>query len=217
MNTYKYISNFGCQEKSDVNHPLTYCMGSGMDQRFLHGGYSDNYGQHSKNCQLFMSEYCAKKWDGFCEVASRNTQTNYPSQIDGVIGLRCLSTSLTAGETLIRNTAARKYLIKMNGAYKNYEPFDPLVANSPMISYWVNNRCYSCNSGIPEYAVDPEKIDDDIVMNKILKNPGIAINILINIYNTMKRYKTLSKLKGTKLGKYYETNPYFKSKGGILV
>ena len=75
----------------------------------------------------------------------------------------------------------------------------------------------ACDAGIPEYAVNPLTIDTDIVMNKILMNPTIATNILINIYNTMKRRGTLSGLKNTKLGNFYNTrafNSYFVSKGG---
>ena len=83
-----------------------------------------------------------------------------------------------------------------------------------MIRYWVNNCSYS-RSSVPEYVVEPDKIDEDIVMNKILEKPIIAMNILVNIYNTMKRYGTLSKLRGTKLGNFYNTNNYFKNKGGV--
>jgi hypothetical protein len=121
----------------------------------------------------------------------------------------------TAGEALIYNTAARKYLVAMHGAHKKYEPFDPNTASSPMISYWVSDSCVGSNCGIPEYAVDPSKIDDDVVMDKLLMNPMVALNLLINIYNTMGRQNTLSGLKGTKLGNFYDTYPYFRAKGGV--
>jgi hypothetical protein len=52
-------------------------------------------------------------------------------------------------------------------------------------------------------------------MDKILDKPDIAINILINIYNTMKRKNKLSLLKNTKLGTFYQSQPYFIQKGGI--
>lgn len=214
--SYSNISDFGSNTYSAVNNPLTYCMNDTMDSRFLHGGHSDILGQHSKPCQLFMSEYCADKWDAFCEVASLNTDKSYPNNITGSTNYGSNAhMGMTAGEALIYNTASRKYLIKMHDAYKKYEPFDPTVPTSPMISYWVSNNCSNANSGVPEYAVDPAKIDDDIVMNKILMKPIIAMDILINIYNTMKRHGTLSGLKRTKLGKFYDTHPYFKAKGGI--
>ena len=99
----------------------------------------------------------------------------------------------------------------MHNGEKKYEPFDPTVANSPMISYWTSNN----QNLIPEYEVNPQTIDKDVVMDKILNKPDIAINILINIYNTMKRKNKLSLLKNTKLGTFYQSQPYFIQKGGI--
>ena len=205
-NSYKTAISVGSNAYSAVNDPLTYCLVDNVDQMFLHGGNSVIYGPNSRPCQLYMAEYCANRWDKFCDFASMNTNTYFPNNVQGFD----INSNLTGGEALIRNTAARKYLIKMNNAWKKYEPFDPTVPTSPMISYWVGNNGY--DSGIPEYAVNPLTIDTDIVMNKILANPMIANHILINIYNTMKRQGTLSGLKNTKLGYLYNTEPYFKLK-----
>lgn len=157
---------------------------------------------------MFLSEYCSEKWDGFCELASKNTNTNYPNNVQtcgGVSDVACRG--MTQGDVLIRNTAARKYLVQMANCSKKYEPFDPTVASSPMISYWKSDYCQG--SCIPVYSVNPETIDHDIVMNKILSKPVIAIDILVNIFNTMKRQGTLEKLEGTKLGKFYKDNSSF--------
>lgn len=212
--SYQNISQFGSNAYSPINNPLTYCLNSTMDQRFLHGGFADTLGQYSKKCQFYLSDYCAEGWDGFCEIASRNTNRNYPiiTQSYQQAGL-VTHMGLTAGESLIHNTAAKKYLTKMANCERKYESFDPTVATSPMISYWVPTK--GRGGCIPVYEVDPNTIDDDIVMNKILRKPNIAIGILTNIYNTMKRKGTLSQLKGTKLGMFYEQHPYFKQKGGI--
>ena len=218
MNSYASISSFGSNAHSDVNNPLTYCLNDNMDQRFLHGSNADIYGQHSRPCQLFLSEYCANGWDSFCEAASLNTNSWTPNNMQCcLLGGDVACRGLNAGEVLIQNTAARKYLVKMFGAKKAYEPFDPNVATSPLISYWVpDNGCPVTNSySIPVYAVDPKTIDNDPVMDKILAKPGIAATILVNIYNTMKRMGTLSELKGTKLGYFYMVTPYFKAKGGV--
>jgi hypothetical protein len=221
MNSYASIAQVGSNAHSEVNNPLTYCMNNTMDQRFLHGGHADTYGQHSRPCQLFMSEYCAKKWDNFCEVASANKTTWLPNSMDCSTGIsaRGAGKRLTAGETLIRNTAARKYLIQMLNAHKKYMPFDPTVPTSPLISYWRSNADVTqadCGSvAIPMFAVDPTTIDNDPVMDKLLLVPAIAPDILINIYNTMKRQGVLGRLKGTKLGKFYSTVDYFKNKGGL--
>lgn len=214
--TYRNISDFGSNAYAPVNNPLTYCLNNTMDQRFLHGSSSDTMGQHSKSCQMFLSDYCSDKWDGFCEVASKNTATYLPN----IAPINCDSTGttslgLTAGESLIHNTAKKKYLVSMGNCIKKFEPFDPNVATSPMISYWVPGTCTGVGTCIPVYGVDPNTIDDDIVMNKILFRPVIAIDLLVNIYNSMKRKGTLSKLNGTKLGMFYNANPYFKKLGGV--
>lgn len=215
---YASISNFGSNAYSEVNNPLTYCLNDNMDQRFLHGGHADVYGQHSRPCQLFLSEYCAKGWDGYCEVASQNTNTSLPNNMQGCLGVGDVACKgMNAGEVLVRNTAARKYLIKMLGAHKKYEPFDPTVPTSPLISYWVpSNNCPTSDGPlVPVYAVNAAEIDNDPVMNKILAKPLIALDILINIYNTMKRVGNLKDLRGTKLGHLYSAHPYFVAKGGL--
>jgi hypothetical protein len=56
--------------------------------------------------------------------------------------------------------------------------------------------------------VDEKVIDNDPVMNKILAQPWIAMDILINIFNHRKRSGTLEKLRGTKLYRLYG-NPGF--------
>jgi hypothetical protein len=96
----------------------------------------------------------------------------------------------------------------MHNATKVYEPFDPTIASSPLISYWKPNECTN-SSGRPEYSVDPKEIDNDPVMNKILQKPQIALDILKNIYYTMKRNGTLKQLNETKLGNFYKQNPKY--------
>ena len=209
---YRSINSLGPNEQSEVNNPLTYCINNTIDNRFLHGGNQDIYGQHSKPCQAYLSDYCANKWDGFCEYASQNDSVSYPNNLDSC-GSDVACRGLNAGEVLIRNTASKKYLKEMGNCVQKFEPFDPTVASSPMISYWTPGTCntYS-NTCIPVYAVDPASIDSDVVMDKILSKPIIALDILINIFNTMTREGTINKLSNTKLGKFYAENSYFRDK-----
>lgn len=209
MSNYKNLSNFGSNVNSEVNNPLTYCLSGPLDNGFLHGANSETYGLNSRPCQLYMSDYCAQNWDQFCEIASKSTDTTYPIYYSGSHNV--FSRKLTPGEIFIYNTASKKYLHKMIGAVLKHEPFDPTVANSPMISYYVKDDKYN-NPAVPVYTVDPKTIDNDVVMNKILDKPIIAPDILINIYNSMKRFDTLKLLKDTRLGKFYMNNPYFKDK-----
>lgn len=206
-NNYRSIKNFGHDFYSEVSSPTTYCLNDTVSQKFLHGGNSYIYGQNSQFCQRFWGEYCAQNWDGLCEVASKNTNMYFPnnSTFGNPSDRPYNYKGLTAGETVIRNTAANKYLVAMGNCVPKYEPFDPTVADSPMIKTWVSAT--GQNNCVPVYAVDPKTIDDDIVMDKVLNKPTIALDILINIYNTHRRLGTHEQLKETKLGKFFANNP----------
>lgn len=214
MSSYRCISNFGSgAANAPVNNPLTYCLSQTVDTEFNHGGIAKTIsGASSKNCQAFMAQYCANDWDGACEYASKNIARVYPNQLDKCGtggGVAC--EGLTAGEVLIQNTATRKYLVEMGGNQCSikYEPFDPTVAASPLVAYWYNGCNTQGNGGcVPIYAVDPKKIDNDPVMNKILNKPIIAWSLLINIYNTAKRLNKLDELKGTRIYKLFMSKPF---------
>lgn len=213
---YKSISDFGSNALSAVNDPLTYCLSNDLDSRFMHGGASDTIGTYSKPCQLYMGQYCAKGWDEFCEIASANSNTYWPNNAQLCnTGSDTACKGLTNGEFLVRNTAMEKYLVKMGNCKVKMEPFDPTVASSPMIKYYVNDNCSYPSRCVPEYGVDATVIDKDPVMDKILSRPVIGFDILVNIYNNMKRKGTLKTLLHTKLGNYYNVNPYFKKLGGL--
>lgn len=186
MNRYKYseIKNYGPNKLSLDQHPLTYCMIQGPDQMFIHGSNSYTINNNSLECQRYMSEYCANEWDGFCDVASLRKDKYNPAD------------KFTAGEMLVANTAERKYLKDMINGRRVFQPFNPVDYSSPIINYWA--------SGAPIYEVDPETIDTDPVMNRVLQNPYASRELLLNIYNTMKRKGSVDKLKNTNLGKFYE-------------
>jgi len=211
--SYANIIDFGPSvENEPNNNPLAYCMTTDLNNSFIHTA-GKKRGPYSKSCQMFMSDYCAANWDGACEYASANTNSNYPntiSQCNVNTQGACLGTGLgsqfTHGDMLVRNTAAKKYLSKISSSCcRKYEPFDPQVPTSPMISYFESDCRSKC---IPIYEVDPKTIDNDPVMNKILYNPLIAIDILINIYNSAKRLGKLDELKDTKLYRFFITAPF---------
>lgn len=210
---YSKIINFGPNITDYSSNPLSYCMNSTLDNEFTHGSTGNLFGQHSAKCQMFMSDYCSKRWDANCEVSSMNINKSYPNNIGscGTAG----SIGLTAGDILVQNTAAKKYLVENYNCHWNYEPFDPTVANSPLVRNIMANPCNSQGNRqcVPVYEVNPETIDIDPVMDKILMKPQIAALILVNIYNTMKRKGTLGDLTKTKLGRFYSVNnDYFENK-----
>lgn len=209
--SYSKIINFGPNISDYSSNPLSYCMNSTIDNEFTHGSTGDLFGQHSAKCQMFMSDYCSKRWDANCEVSSMNISKSYPNNIG--FGLP-EDTGLTAGDILVKNTAAKKYLVENYNCHWQYEPFDPTVANSPLVRKKVaNSSCNGSGHCVPVYEVNPETIDNDPVMDKILMKPQIATLILVNIYNTMKRKGTLGDLAKTKLGRFYSVNSdYFENK-----
>ena len=226
---YRSISNFGKGINNPADNPLSYCLQDPLSSQFLHGASSYEIHAWDRPCQSFMAQYCAQGWDGYCELGYSNnnsTEAYYPNQLNqlgGGIGGR-----LTQGQILLVNTACEKYLVEMLGGQRITVPFDYNVADSPFVSSWCDMQgtpfsftsymCYTCSRGctaVPVFAVNPHTIDDDIVMNKLLQQPWIASLLFVNIYNTMKRAGTLSFLRGTKLGKFYESTPYFQEKGGI--
>ncbi len=211
MNTYSTIGNFGSSPYTQTN-PLTYCFVSGLDSGAYHNlGGQNLAGPGNRQCQVFTAAYCAKNWNGICEFASRDEEKG-PAVVNMVRPCNGLLNESTRGEILIRNTAAEKYLRAMSpNCRRDYEPFDPTTAGSPLISTWfpADNNCGSaanCNGAsvcIPVYGVDPSTIDKDPVMNKILAKPSIAMDILVNIYNTAVNNGEIDGLRGTKLYNYF--------------
>lgn len=201
MSGYTKIKHFGCESKRH-KEPLSMCLADTMDRRFIHGGAAGNItGPKSKACQLYMSDRCATKWDGFCEYyyqSPDNRRGRYPNTIqrpwETDFGL---TRTMTIGDQLLKNTAERKYCKYIN-CKAVYEPFDPTNPDSPMIRYFVDE--HGRENCIPVCSVEPSTIDTDPVMDRLLSNPQVAEGVLINICNTTRREgKDISK---TKIGQY---------------
>jgi hypothetical protein len=193
---------------------------SGFDHTL---GGNNLAGPGNTQCQIFMAEYCANNWDGVCEYMSKNEEvnkTNMARTCDGKFNPD-IQYKMTNGQNLIRNTASERFLKYMSGnCQRLYQPFDPTVADSPLISKWQNNSNGVCGSTasctvngscIPIYGVDAKTIDNDIVMDKILEQPWIAMDILVNIYNNAVRYNTLNDLKGTKIYNFFMSKAFQKN------
>jgi hypothetical protein len=212
MSNYKSLSNFGNNTLDPKDNPLTYCLFENMDNAFNHGSISQRVSSpYGRPCQAFMAQYCANGWDDICELASKN-KSYKPNLLQRcATGSQVACQGLTVGEILIANTAARKYLVSMGGnCTLRYEQFDPLNPASPLVSYFEGGCCnlQGSNLCIPVYQVDPTKIDNDPVMNKILAKPIIAWSILVNIYNTANRLNKLQELKGTKIFNFFMSKPF---------
>ena len=223
---YRQIGNFAesiNKNNSYYDNPLSYGLTEWLDADFLHGSTGRQFGKYSKNFQAFSADYCAKNWNGVCEAMSRDRNHIFPNNLGYLETKKTMNMEReAAGDILLKNTAYAKYMSKDSKCNFSCEPFDPTSANSVMICLPKQGQCgigpspYTvCSSGAcgqtaPScflfYEITADQaavIDEDPVMNKILAKPDIAPELLKNIYNTMKRKGTLSLLKGSKLGNFF--------------
>lgn len=190
-NNYYPINKIGNINKVS---PLSTCLFDTIETSFNNGISSNTLGPYCKECQVYMAERCSKNWDDKCEYAYNNSK-RVPNYLDNGYN----SYNLTSGEILLRNTAKQKYLYKDICKLK-YIYFNPINSDPPM-KYW--------DTSDPYYVIDnPNEIDNDIVMNKILAKPYVAIDMLLNIYNNAVRKQTLHLLKNTKLYNFFNSE-YF--------
>jgi hypothetical protein len=201
---YMNYAQFGnlSSDAESASNPLTYCLVDSMDKDFNHAPNGVLYGPRSQNCQLYMADRCADKWDGFCEYYYQKHQSrgNWPEnqswpntvQFDGF-----QLQNNTLGNQLLLNTAEKRFC-EYPTCVPKQESFDPMNPNAPKITYYTNPTD-SSSGCIPVCRVNPSSIDKDPVMNRMLANPSAAAPIMINICNTAKREGI--DLSGTKIGK----------------
>lgn len=220
---YRSIKDFAPNIENEYStDPLYYCTTDFMDSQFLHGAQGRTFGKYNQACSEYLSARCSMNWDDVCEVISKDQETRFPDTTSSINMQPLQRTDLTYGEQLIRDSAYKKYKIQSYNCNLVCEPFDPTVPNSPVICYESRAASssensvdrYSFSSGNIEgaycqstYAITPEQIkvlDSDPIMNKLLNKPQIAMELLENIYIGMKNNNTLSLLKGTRLGLFYQ-------------
>jgi len=208
--SYSTFSNFGKNSsQGSTTNPLSVCAVPALDAGFNNQLAGNGIlSPESSQCIAIMPMICSQNWNGVCEYMSNDTnRALYNPQQNNILGGSCggsgIGSLLTKGQMLIRNTASEKYLVAMSdNCHREYEPFDPTAADSPLISRWVSNTD-APNACIPIYAVDPHTIDSDPLMHKLLDNPVIGMDILINIYNNAKANNRLHHLNNTRLGNFF--------------
>jgi hypothetical protein len=205
---YATISAFGPSINESQDNIFAYCAVSDLESGFAHGsigGSSGLVGPSSMQCQIGAAQACAADFNGVCNVLAADEELGIPNALLKNGNLKFYPNP-SKGEAFLRNVAAEKFLKKMSSnCNRVYQPLDPTVAGSPLISTWLpsGTTCQSPNWKtqvcVPVYGVDPATIDNDPVMNRILEKPWIALDVLINIYNNAKNNGTLQSLAGTKL------------------
>lgn len=220
-----YAQGWGTTTPSPMSDPLTYCAVSQLDSSFNHPSTGRLNGPYSGNCQAFMAQRCAGGWDSVCEYKSQDTNRHYPnmvSECNSPLSGGCIGpgwgSGMTSGDNLVAGTATEKYMVAMSDhCVRKYEPFDPTVQASPLISKWVpsgdscaNGECGSHGGTcVAIFDVDPATIDNDPVMNKVLAKPWIWLTGLLSIYNNRMRKGNIHELKNTRLYKHVFSQKWF--------
>ncbi len=208
-NSYRKISNFGNNLIANAaSNPLLYCATDNVTNHMLNGFNPDTSGQESKNCQLFLADYCATKWNSVCEKLCSNNTKSIPdlTNPNTTNAITPIVKDISLGQLTLINIARKKYMISMKNCKAKYVPFDPNVPTSPMLLTWQKTSLIEC---LPEYDVIETDIDKDPVMSRILDTPSIAFDILLGIYKTRINNKTLEKLKGSRLYNFFKQNNDF--------
>lgn len=171
----------------DQSNPLTYAIMPTFNTCFLHGSSSTNllktpYSPASSN---YMAERCSDVYDGFCEgYVKMNTDTAWPNvaAIDNLtlnIAKGYLKIKTTVGQNMIRNAAERRFLT-YSGVSKFVEPFDPNVANSPLVTRY--SSTYNIGTIGYQNLDDPSAIDNDQLMMAVCDNWPACFDVLTKIY-----------------------------------
>jgi hypothetical protein len=162
-----------------------------------------------------MSERCAQKWDEACDIYYKHNQdTFWPNM--GAIDLQSqkrannfLNYTPTTGENMIRNSVEKRFFVYPSSATM-YQPFDPNMASSPMITK------ISVDSLTPHWTLHPYAMgnvhDNDFYTNLMLTNSKPCFDLIARFHKLYKEQPLLfsqlsgDKNKTSKLEKYLQEN-----------
>jgi hypothetical protein len=204
MSNYVRINEFGFKQPD--NDPASICaFSTNIDKSFEGGVMGYQHGASSLNCQIYMADRAAKNWDWYAENLSFNPEP-LPTMINPGYDVE-LNQIKNLGDAFLVNTAYQKYC-QFPGARYIQENLFPTNASSPIINIRVG--------GIPECTVDPNTIDDDLLMEKILHRQ-IGDDLLLNIWNTSMRKGV--DITNTRVGRYIKqfVLPYSNQTSNALI
>lgn len=204
---------------------LSYSLLSPLDAAFVHGRPGISMGRYSQQAQEYNSSRCANNWDQACEILSLDTKNQFPNMVSGsnvdlITGSHVRG--LTSGEQLVRNTAFKKYRVQVNNCNLLLAPYNPMTPNAQLYSQQstidagMRNPRWSASYGsVPSgtcssyYSLENiQNLDSDPVLNKLIQMPYIAQDLLIRIYYQMQKTGKLGMLRGSNIGKFYQTLGY---------
>ncbi len=193
---YRQIKNFGASTVP-VNY-YSAALDTTVNANYVMAKPQWMFDPNSVNGQLLLSTHIADisktgKFDDY-SIAAMNLRGNYfPNNAQ-----QCSGTPVEAnqqyGDMLVDNAGRMKYCVFQNANPRQF-PFNPDDPNSPMLTLMEggNNIKAIC-------SVDPTGLDEDPLMDKIIRDADKHVNLLQNIYNNS------TGLEKTKLGKFYKMN-----------
>lgn len=194
---YRKISQFGeamnpnVLNPLDQSNPLSYCLLPTYNSQFLHGSTASGllYTPQGPGCSNYMAERCSIVYDGFCSAYNTiNTDTSWPNVagIDNLtfnIARDWLKIKTTTGQNMIRNAAERRFLV-YPGVCMTAEPFDPNVANSPIVSRY--NSSYKPGPVSFKNLDNPANVDNDLLVDEMIAHWPACLDVLTKIYKGYK-------------------------------
>jgi hypothetical protein len=205
--SYAKIRNFG----TSTTQPNYYAaaLNSTINGNFYMAQPAFQFDNRSLNGQLLLSSHIAdnseksNKFDDVSLAAINLKGSGFPNQVpNSYYDSKPYSpnTVLQYGDMFVENAARMRYCIYPNGSYYKF-PYNPYDPDSPMLTQIIGT-----DSLTPVCTVDPSRVDNDPLMNRILEQPEKHTNLLNNIYKNTKG------LEGTRLGQFFADNtPYFKN------
>ncbi len=177
---YKTICNFGTCMNNDLNQPLSMCLVQGSAKGFARGpGNTNAIGPASKACLEYMSERCANKFDGYCQIYRDITNTDksyFPNSA------RDTENHGNGGQPLGNGFMAatlQKALFEFNQP-KVQEPFDPLTASSPLITKYSGGRDLS--KAFLNRSFDWRGIDQNQLVQIAIQDPVACGRTMYYLY-----------------------------------
>ena len=171
----------------DQSNPLTYVILPTFNNSFIHGSTASNllYSPYSPGPANYIAERCSDVYDGFCEgykLMNTDTYWSNTAAIDNLsmnLAKNYLKIKSTVGQNMVRNAAERRFLVYSN-VTQYMEPFDPNVANSPMVTKY--SQGYNVGRVGYKNLDNPAAIDNDQLMMAVCENWPQCFDVLTKIY-----------------------------------
>ena len=186
---YVPLKNFGTALAPALRtDPIAYSIYKDIDSLFDEGSMARSFGPASKSSQCYMAEHCSKKWDGACELLSRNDDLSKPNVglVESPAFRHNAPGTMSIGDYLVLNSATRRFC-NFDSCSTTEEIYNPNDPTSPMVKHIGSDSARPC---MPVCKV-PENPNDDILLNKVLNQPHKYLDLLTNMYYHCRNDKTI--------------------------